>query len=149
MHTLEFKIERSIISMSKRGKVVTCLILAMVMIVSCVPLFASAAARSMIVDLPSNQRWSISYNAGYDSASARLLSVYPLSGEDNFTRIQCQAVTRDGDQISSIYTLTEGASASAIKLYQGMQDPGFVYFRFRGNADYAAQAVVEYSATYY
>ncbi len=138
--------------MSKRGKVVTCLILAMVMIVSCVPLLV-AAARSMIVDLPSNQRWSISYNAGthqsgYDSASARLLSVYPLSGEDNFTQIQCQAVTRDGDQISSIYTLTEGASASAIKLYQGMQDPDSC-ISDSGNADYAAQAVVEYSATYY
>lgn len=154
VHTLEFKIERSIISMSKRGKMITCLILTLVMVVSCVPLFASAL--TLDIELPAGQAWTARYSAGthqlgYDSASARCNSVYPVSGLDLFFQIQCRVVNNGGVVISQepFVRLTEGAGDQKILLRQGMQGNDLVLFQFRGNSTQSARASVTYNATWF
>lgn len=151
---LEIKIERSIISMSKRGKMVTCLVLALVMVVSCVPLFASAL--TLDIPLPEGQNWTERYSAGthqlgYDSASARCNSVYPESGIDLFRTIQCRVVNNASQVISQepFVKLTEGAGDTKILLKQGMQGNELVLFQFRGNTTQSARASVTYNATWF
>lgn len=152
---LEIKIERSIVSMSKRGKMVTCLVLALVMVVSCVPLFASANDR--VIGIPENRAWTKAYDAGlhetgYSSAAARCNSVYPKDGGiDLYSQINCKVENTYGAMISDrVYILSEiNTKDTEIMLKQGMQDPGNVYFRFQGANTMAANASVSYYATYY
>ena len=141
--------------MGKRGKMVTCLVLALVMVISCVPLFASAA--TSVISILKDRVWTSTYNGGlhetgYNSAAAKCNSVYPKDGGiDLFTQINCKAENSNGVMISDkVYILSEGDSQNTeIMLKQGMQDPGWVYFRFRGGSNAEANASVYYNATYY
>lgn len=141
--------------MSKRGKVVTCLILALVMVVSCVPLFASAAGPT-VVRLAEGQAWTRSYyagthTAGYDSAAAECDAVYPINSiVDLFFACQCRAVNSSGVQIGAddYVVLQENGGRVRVYLSQGMQNTPSVYFQFRGNTDKAAEAVVSYYGTW-
>ena len=142
--------------MSKRGKMVTCLVLALVMVVSCVPLFASAASSVSreTIYLPENQVWadastSVTHTSGHSSAAAQCHRVYPVySSIDLFFNCQCRVLTTSGTVISGVHSLNENAtSITAIPLQEGMQSVSRVDFEFRGNTSKAAYAVVSYYGT--
>lgn len=108
------------------------------------------AASNVVVYLPANQLWTGSYSASrsgaYRYVNAQCNSVYPISGEDNFTRIQVTVVSNNNTTIleDEVATLTEGQGMETLNIKNGYLNLRTVYFKFRGNSSSAANAVVSY-----
>jgi hypothetical protein len=118
-------------------------------------LAATYDASGQVVYLASGQLWTKGYGATHDGAYSKVgamcHSVYPISGSDNFSKIQCK-VTNTLDEVIATkpyVTLSEGAKDyTVITLDEGNISTPTVYFHFRGNTDEQAQAVVSYIGTY-
>lgn len=131
--------------------VVTVLVLAVVLSVSFLPILAAAY---QVIYLPTNQYWTSGYGEAHDTrysyAGARCHSVYPYNGTDLFTKIQCSLRNTHDEIISTseTYTLYESSNSySQIRIAEGYLDTSTVYFKFRGNSDDQAEAVVSYVGT--
>lgn len=102
------------------------------------------------ISLPENQVWTESMSmerSGYFSfAWASLESVYPLSGTDNFKKIQARIVNSSGSSImdSSYVVLEEGKDGERLYIKEGCLNLTTIYIQFRGNTSKAAEAVVSY-----
>lgn len=129
----------------KKHRISILVALGMIMI-TCMPIFAT----SRTIELPSNQVWTAKFSeprtGKYSQVSAKCDSVYPPSGSDNFTQIQCRVVNQSGTVISeqSFYRLTEGTPSTYITLKEGYLNLSVVYFQFRGNSSQPANAAVTY-----
>lgn len=137
-------------SIKKRSMVCTVLLLAM-FVAMCIP--AMAASYNQVISLPANQVWMTAGNddrsGAYSYVKAQNHSVYPTSGDDTFSVIQCKITDSSGTLLcsSSSYKLEEGTgSYTKIYIREGYLDTDTVYFKFRGNKDYSAKAVVSYYA---
>ena len=136
--------------MSKKKSLVSMVLVFAMFVTLCIP---AMAASNQTITLPVNQAW---VTAGSDTrtgkvgfVNARNHSVYPTSGTDNFTTIQCKITNSSGTRISvdSYVQLKEGASASSrIDILDGYLTIKTVYFKFRGNTNKSAKAVVSYNA---
>lgn len=134
--------------MTTKRRCLVCSILLLAMFVAlCIPVLAASTQR--VISLPADQSW---VSAGSDTRStshsytyARNHSVYPTSGVDLFSTIQCRLTSPGGTTISSTYSLKEGADAyTEVYILDGYLHYTTVFFNFRGNSDYAANAVVSY-----
>lgn len=131
--------------------VVTVLVLAVVLSVSFLPMLAAAY---QVIYLPTNRYWTSGYGEAHDTrysyAGARCHSVYPYSGIDNYEKIQCSLRNTYDEVISesTYYTLKETSNSyTQIRIAEGYLDTSTVYFKFRGNSDDQAEAVVSYVGT--
>lgn len=121
--------------------------------VSAATVFAATWESNVVISLPENQVWTSNYASAraYHNTYcvAKLISVYPLSGRDSFTKIQTRVLDDDGDNIMQdnveYVILTEGKGYKNISLKQNHVNDAKVYFQFRGNSASAATAVVDYS----
>jgi hypothetical protein len=134
-------------NISKNSKLKAGIITAVIVCMMGIPTFAAA---NVVVSLSANQVWTSGYaqsrSGNYTSGYASCSSVYPLSGSDNFKKMQFRLTSSSGTQISlnASYVLEEGGgySGAGIKSeYAGLQT---IYFQFRGNSHEAANAVVNY-----
>ena len=129
----------------KKHRISILVALGMIMI-TCMPVFAT----SRTIELPSNQVWTAKFSeprtGRYSQVAAECDSVYPLSGSDNFTRIQCRVVNQSGTVITGndYYRLTEGMPSTYITIEEGYLNLSVVYFQFRGNTPSPAYTVVSY-----
>ena len=104
------------------------------------------------ISLASNQVWTarmgVTRSGSHYDVATKCHSVYPVTGEDTFTRIQCKVVDSDGVNIMdsglSYIVLNESAGYSQIIIKNGYLDLTKVYFRYRGNSSAAAEAIVSY-----
>lgn len=113
----------------------------------------AAASHEQVIYLPQNQSW---VTAGMDTRTglfsyvkARNHSVYPNSGIDLFTTIQCKITDANGTLLcnESYYTLTETANDyTQIRIKEGCLKHSDIYFCFRGNTSAEATAIVSYNA---
>ena len=71
-------------------------------------------------------------------------TVYPESGLDMFSKIQVQITDLYGDAISSIQTISEGAGDTEVNLLEGYLSTPSIYYKFRGNSNASAYAMVSY-----
>ncbi len=135
-------------SIKKRSMVCTILLLAM-FVVMCIP---AMAAYNQVISLPANQVWMTAGNddrsGAYSYVKVKNHSVYPASGNDSFSVIQCKITTSNGTLLcnNSYYRLEEGDGYTQIDIREGYLNTETVYFKFRGNADKSAKAVVSYYA---
>ena len=113
---------------------------------------AVAHAETQTMFLPHGQIWidqttTLNRSLDYSYVYSQCLSVYPISGKDNFEKIQTRVQTEDGTNIGekSYTVLTEGKSASKIKIKDGKLKTRKVKVAFRGNnPDYKAMTTVNY-----
>ena len=129
-------------------KTYTILLTLIMVITVCMPAMAGTKVN---ITIPKNQVWSTKKSdsrTGYNGyVSARCHSVYPESGTDNFSKIQCRVVSSSGNVMveKSYYVLSESASAATdMNIKDGYFNLKTVYFQFRGNSSDAANAVVSY-----
>ncbi|MCX4372157.1 MAG: hypothetical protein OSJ58_10070 [Dysosmobacter sp.] len=143
--------------MKKVNKFISVCVMLLMLTASCLPVFAAMQSSSdTIVYLPPNQVWSKGYGASHDAnysrVGARCLSVYPTnSGPDLFSAIRCKVVdTLDITISKNAYViLNETVSAyTPISLAEGYLNTNYVYFKFCGNTNSNANAVVSYIGTY-
>ncbi len=132
-------------------KIISIVVLALVLITS-VPVFAaleSDVTISLGSDYSWNKRQALTRSGSYNDVTARCHSVYPSSGNDNFEKIRVCIENTAGTRImdSSYVTLNETSSSStSIPIKQGYLDTDSVVFKFCGNTEKAASAVVSYNA---
>ena len=135
----------------KKG-IITTMIVLIIIVITCTPVLA---ASYKVVYLHAGQVWTQGYGEAHDTnysyVGAMCHSVYPYSGPDYFTKIQCK-VTNTYDNVittSSHYVLSENASNyTSMKIAEGYLATSTVYFHFRGNSQEQAQAIVSYIGTY-
>ena len=142
------------ISMRLKKMMVSMGIAVPMFLISAVSALAATRASNVVINLPANQIWTGNYASARDYHTdhcvVKLISVYPLSGTDNFSKIQTRELDGDGDNImlsgEKYYVLTEGAEKyTSIMLKENHLNDAEVYFQFCGNSNSAAQAVVNYS----
>lgn len=91
----------------------------------------------------------------YSTIGAKCETVYPETGSDTFKRIQYAADYLDGSSWVTVTAdpygvLEEGASQyTPMKIKEGYLDITTVWFKFRGNTDASACAVVSYNGSYH
>lgn len=132
-------------------KLITIFVVIVLLAITCVPVFA---ASNQVVYLFENQVWTKGYGEAHDPdyyrCGAMCHSVYPYSGWDLFSNIQCK-VTNTYNEVIAVkptYTLTEGASSyTEIAIMDGELSTTTVFFHFRGNSSAQAQAIVSYTGT--
>ncbi|MGN0254547.1 MAG: hypothetical protein ACI4D6_01005 [Chordicoccus sp.] len=130
-----------------KKKLITLLIASVMVLVTALPAVAEA---NKVLSLPANQVWVTAGNASrsgnFSYVSARCHSVYPNSGMDTFSTIQCRVANTRGTIISDkTYLLSESAATyTEVKLKEGYLSSNPVRFDFRGNTSAAAGAVVSY-----
>lgn len=142
--------ERKIHTKIKR-RIVTAIVLAAMVLATCIPVFSVS---EQLIYLPANQIWTkgygVSHNIAYSYAGAKCHSVYPISGVDDFKRIQCRLSNTLDEVITyaSYYVIVEGDSNyTAMRIKEGMLDTQTVFFKFRGNSSAQANAVVSYTGS--
>lgn len=136
--------------MTKRRSLVCTVVLLALFVALCIP---AMAASNKVITLPENQVWmtagSDARSGAYSYVKVRNHSVYPTSGADFFGVIQCKITTANGTLLcnSSYYKLDEGDDDyTTIYIREGYLNTETVYFKFRGNTEYGAKAVVSYYA---
>lgn len=111
---------------------------------------SSVLAKNETITLAKNQVWNtrseISRTAKYSYVQAKCVAVYPTSGSDNFSKIQCTVANSSGTAIAAkdYYTLTEGNAYSNMTIKEGSLNVKTVKFKFRGNSSSGAKADVTY-----
>ena len=112
------------------------------------------AASYQVLHLEQGQIWTRGYgeihNTAYIRCGAMCHSVYPYTGSDSYSRIQCKVTNTYREVIvtAPYYVLHEGASSyTAMHLKDGYLNTSTVYFHFRSNSSEQAQAVVSYTGT--
>ena len=134
--------------MTKKRRCMVCSILLFAMFVALsVP--ALAATTQQVISLPADQSWvcagSDTRSTSYSYTHARNHSVYPTSGVDLFSTIQCRITSPVGTTISSPSSLKEKAvDYTKVYIWDGYLHYSTVFFNFRGNTDFAANAIVSY-----
>lgn len=133
--------------LSKR--IVTAIVLVFMIAVASIPSMAATLNRT--IELKANKAWTSNIYAGSrdtsysDRQGAKCHSVYPDSGLDFFSIIQCRLTNSRGQNIGVVpyIGLTEGESRyTRIAIAQGYLDETSMFFQFRGNTNSAANAVV-------
>ena len=99
------------------------------------------------MQLEKGQKWTESLwderTGAYNDIIVRCEAVYPASGYDDYTHIQCQATDAWDNVVTGIVTLTEGAASSYIPLKNGTLNTPYIGFQFRGNnTNLAATAII-------
>lgn len=111
---------------------------------------STLAATDVVIFLPENQVWTssepVSRSGAFSHVWVSCDSVYPLSGADNFSRIQTRLVNSSDTLImeDNFVILQEGSGYRHIDILEGYLDLETVYIQFRGNTDLPAKAVVNY-----
>ena len=130
----------------------TVFILIVILAITIIPAFADA--NNQVIYLQQNQQWTDPFqayhNINYYRCGARCHSVYPVSGVDQFKKIQCKVTNISGTIITFIshYILDEEATTfTSFILKDGYLGTNDIYFYFRGNAAPSAYAVVSYKGT--
>lgn len=136
--------------MMKRS-IITLVVALFLVTVTCIPAFAVSGE---YVPIPANQVWTKGYgdshDANYNDAGALCSSVYPYSGVDLFSSIQCRLHDTMDNVISTkdYVVLKEGnGKFTQIEIKDGFIAVPTVYFKFRGNTSSQAQAIVSYVGT--
>lgn len=137
--------------MTIKRRSMVCVVLLLVMIATmCIPVMA---ANKQVITIPANQAWMCAGTddrlGAFSYAQARNHSVYPKSGNDFFSKIQCKITNKYGNLlcVNNYYTLDEGDSKfTQMDIREGMLTEKTVYFYFRGNSQKSAEAVVSYNA---
>lgn len=114
--------------------------------------FSSFAASGEVqIYIYPNQVWTGDFEntdsrtGNYSTVYARNHAVRPISGTDNYKKIQARATTGYGLEITDTYILDEGDSSyTELKIYEGWLATRFVGFQFRGNTSNEAYAIVSY-----
>lgn len=132
-------------------KFISAMVVTFMIVLTVVPSFA---ASYQTIFLAANQYWTKGYgenhDVNYSRCGARCHSVSPYSGTDNYHVIQCKVEDTYGETISTenYYRLNESATDyKKITIKEGKLNSSSVYFRFRGNSDAQAMAVVSYVGT--
>lgn len=130
-----------------KKKIITCITIIALVAINNIAVFAAANQQ---ISLPANQVWTAKYTEGRSRRYSYVLTccdaVYPISGTDNFSRIQVRVLNGSGTVISeqSYTVIQEGAPTSKIPLKEGYLSALSIDFQFRGNSASAAKAVVDY-----
>lgn len=133
----------------KRKNIITGIV---VMVMLLTMSMSAMAASDVVVYLPENQVWSISYSdtrsGAYSTATVHCDSVYPIKGSDNFKKMQARLVDSSGTLISAepYIILEENGLYDILHVDEGYLHLKTIYFQFRGNSKEAANAVVDYFA---
>ena len=133
--------------MNKKKKITT-VIVAMAMF--CMMSISALAATNVVVSLPKDQAWTtkkdVTRTGNYSYIEASCDSVYPTSGNDNFSKIQSRVVNSSGTLImkKDYVVLNEGEGYEELPIKDGYLSLKTVYIQFRGNTSSAAEAVVNY-----
>lgn len=133
--------------MSKKTKVVSMIV---VMFMFCVMSIPVLGAYNEVIYLPEGQKWVSGYSVGRTGCFSYIKiscdSVYPLSGNDNFSRIQARILNSQGVKImdSDYEVLKEGDGYKNFYIKEGYLNEERVYIEFRGNSSPEAEAVVNY-----
>lgn len=124
------------------------ILMTVLVVLSCISVNAS---NNQVIIIPANQKWTTAGNetrtGNYSYVRARNDSVYPVSGTDNFAIIQCKITNSNGTLLCNkeYYKLDETAdSATKISIREGYLTTKKIYFKFRGNTEKPAKAVVSY-----
>lgn len=143
--------------MKKNSKFVTAAVVLVMLLLSIMPAFAQV--NNVLISIPANKAWSVGYgdthDARYSTIGAKCESVYPESGLDTFTRIQYAADYLDGSSWVTVTTkpyevLVEGdPEYKTMQIREGYLNIPTVWFKFRGNTDASARAVVSYNGSYH
>lgn len=135
-------------AMKNKKWLVNCILLVTLIIISS---FSCIATTRQSIHIPSNQVWttagSETRTGAYSYVYARNHSVYPNSGTDTFTTIQCKIENSSGTRVcsSNLYYLKETSNSNTkISLREGYLNTQTVYFKFRGNSNSSAYAIVSY-----
>lgn len=116
----------------------------------CMMAMSALAATDVVVFLPENQVWTSGAPVSKPGSSSCVWvscdSVYPLSGTDNFSRIQTRLVDSSETLImkNNYVTLLEGSGYQRLDIQEQYLDLETVYIQFRGNTSLPAKAVVNY-----
>lgn len=137
--------------MKKLKTALAALVVAVMLAVTFVPVFAASYET---IHLATNQYWTKAFGATHDTnyslCGAMCHSVSPISGDDNFHKIQCRVTNTYAVSIGTrdFYRLTEGATTyTEITIKEGYLNTSNIYFHFRGNSPEQAVAVVSYTGT--
>lgn len=143
--------------MKKGSRLFTAIIVVVMVLISCLPAFATVLNKQIV--LPANQLWTTGYGDNHDprysTIGARCESVYTGTGFDWFTKVQYSADYLDGASWVTVTTapyavLNEGATNfTPMSIREGYLDIEHVWFKFRGNIDSSAYAVVSYNGSYH
>ena len=131
---------------------ITALVVTVLLAVTAMPIYATTSNK--VLYLQSNQYWTQGFGEAHDInyyyCGARCHSVYPPSGTDTYTRIDCK-VTNTYNVVVTVapyYTLNESASGySYLQIKNGYLGTATVYFAFRGHTNADAYAVVSFTGT--
>ena len=137
--------------MKKLKTALAALVVAVMLAVTFVPVFAASYET---IHLATNQYWTKAFGATHDTnyslCGAMCHSVSPISGDDNFHKIQCRVTNTYAVSIGTrdFYRLTEGATTyTEITIKEGYLNTSNIFFQFRGNSPEQAVAVVSYTGT--
>lgn len=137
--------------MKKLKTALAALVVAVMLAVTFVPVFAASYET---IHLATNQYWTkalgATHNTNYSLCGAMCHSVSPISGDDNFHKIQCRVTNTYAVSIGTrdFYRLTEGATTyTEITIKEGYLNTSNIFFQFRGNSSAQATAVVSYTGT--
>lgn len=125
-------------------------------LVVCCMLSVSASAETVSnrhIVLPENKEWTTPYgvtrSGDHYDVMVQCNAVYPEEGTDNFKKMQCCLISPYGidvmDTPLSYLVLEEVDGPTYIRIRNGFLNLDHVYFRFRGNSNSAANAIVTYS----
>ena len=133
--------------MNKKKRITT-IIVATAMF--CMMAMSALADTKVVVFLPEDQVWtssmSVPRSGAYSFVWASCDSVYPLTGSDNFSRIQTRLVDSEEMRImeDGYVVLKEGGGYEKLNIMDEYLDLETVYIQFRGNTYLSAEAVVNY-----
>lgn len=137
--------------MKKLKTALAALVVAVMLAVTFVPVFAASYET---IHLAPSQYWTkafgATHNTNYSLCGAMCHSVSPISGDDNFHKIQCRVTNTYAVSIGTrdFYRLYEGATAyTEITIKEGYLNTSDIFFQFRGNSSAQATAVVSYTGT--
>lgn len=135
--------------MNKKKRTITIIV---TIAMFCMMSMTALAAVNVHVTLPKNQVWTskiaVSRSGKYSYVAASLDSVYPLSGSDNYEKIQTRLVNSSETTIledADYVVLKEGDKYTKLHIKEGYLDNKTVYIQFRGNTNAAAEAIVNYN----
>lgn len=113
---------------------------------------SAASVNNRLITLFADQKWTSDYSVDRTGENgdvgAKCHSVYPISGIDDFSRIQYRVVNDSGTLIINdpYVVLYEGADTYTYReIKNGYMQLTEVNFQFRGNSDESAKAVVSYT----
>lgn len=135
-----------------KKKIMAVMLVAGLMVMNYVSTFAVVHQE---IYIPRDQTWmtapnSVVNDGNYSYVGAGCNAVYPISGADNFTRIQVRVRNINAISITEAsvgyVVLNEADEDQRVDLKEGYISNTPIYFQFRGNSSEPAYANVNYYA---